>query len=97
MSAEDCREHIDRSEALGYETFTIGGEVEISRNRFKVNRPELLKDGLGPEVATKWDGDGHVARPQLQNWLDCIRTRNTPVEVGHRTVTICHLPILPAS
>ncbi|WP_166831874.1 prolyl hydroxylase family protein [Thalassoroseus pseudoceratinae] len=27
MSAEDCQEHIDRSEALGYETFTIGGEV----------------------------------------------------------------------
>ncbi|MCA9123323.1 MAG: hypothetical protein H6822_08235 [Planctomycetaceae bacterium] len=37
---------------------------------------------------------GHVARPHLKNWLDCIRNRgvpNAPVEVGHRTLTICHL------
>ncbi len=30
----------------------------------------------------------------IQNWLDCIKTRarpNAPVEVGHRSVTICHL------
>ncbi len=30
----------------------------------------------------------------MQNWLDCIRTRQRPVadvEIGHRSVTICHL------
>jgi hypothetical protein len=42
----------------------------------------------------KWKGGGHVARPHLENWLDAIRVGaplNAPVEVGHRTVTICHL------
>jgi hypothetical protein len=35
-----------------------------------------------------------VARPHIQNWIDCVKTRsqpNAPVEVGHRSVTICHL------
>lgn len=70
------------------------GVMEISRNRFTVDRPELIKDGPGPEVAAKWKGSGHVARPHLRNWLDCIRTRktpNAPVEIGHRTVSVCHL------
>ena len=34
------------------------------------------------------------ARPHVQNWLDCIKTRELPnadVEIGHRSVSICHL------
>jgi hypothetical protein len=30
----------------------------------------------------------------MQNWLDCIRSREKPVadvEIGHRTTTVCHL------
>ncbi len=30
----------------------------------------------------------------MQNWLDCIRSRKKPVadvEIGHRSVTVCHL------
>lgn len=30
----------------------------------------------------------------MQNWLDCIRSRDLPVadvEIGHRSVTVCHL------
>ena len=41
-----------------------------------------------------WIGKGIVARPHLQNWFDCIRSRQdpvAPVEVGHRSVTVCHL------
>lgn len=41
-----------------------------------------------------WKGKGIVAKPHLQNWLDCIKTRSdpaAPVEVGHRTISICHL------
>ena len=70
------------------------GTMKVSRNQFSVDPPELITSGPGPEIAARWEGDGHVARPHLQNWLECIRTRdipNAPVEVGHRTVTICHL------
>ena len=47
-----------------------------------------------PAVAALWRGKGIVARPHLQNWLDCIKTRETPiadVEAGHRAVNLCHL------
>ena len=32
--------------------------------------------------------------PHLRNWIDCIKSRatpNAPIEVGHRSVTVCHL------
>ncbi|GAB5439915.1 MAG: Gfo/Idh/MocA family oxidoreductase [Fuerstiella sp.] len=70
------------------------GSIKIRRNFFKLDKPELMSDPPDPIVAERWEGDGHVARPHLQNWLDCIRSRNqpnAPVEVGHRTVTVCHL------
>jgi len=34
------------------------------------------------------------AKWHLQNWLDCIRTRERPVgdvEIGHRSISVCHL------
>ena len=70
------------------------GVMKIRRNHFAVDPPDLINDAPGPEVAKKWSGSGHVARPHLQNWLDCIKTHgtpNAPIEVGHRTATICHL------
>lgn len=70
------------------------GVLKLRRNHFETDPPDLIKDGPDPSVAEKWKGGGHVARPHLDNWLDCIRTRgipNAPVEVGHRSVTVCHL------
>jgi predicted dehydrogenase len=74
------------------------GTLTMSRNRFSVNPPELAKDPPDPSVRDKWTGGRgggeSVARPHVQNWLDCIKTRgtpNSPVEAGHRTATLCHL------
>jgi predicted dehydrogenase len=70
------------------------GVIKLRRNHFETDPPDLVSNGPDPAVAEKWKGGGHVARPHLQNWLDCVGTRgvpNAPVEVGHRTVTICHL------
>ena len=41
-----------------------------------------------------WEGPGWIARPHIQNWLDCIKTREKPnadVEIGHRSISVCHL------
>jgi len=70
------------------------GRMVISRNRFRADPPDLVQNGPDPKVAQRWIGSGFVARPHLQDWLDCIRSRrqpNAPVEVGHRTATVCHL------
>jgi predicted dehydrogenase len=70
------------------------GKIEINRNKFTTNPPDLILHPPDRQLAAKWDGPGWIARDHVQNWLDCIRTRQRPnadVEIGHRTVTICHL------
>lgn len=70
------------------------GTMMIRRNQFRCNPPDLVRDPPDPSLARQWQGAGHVARPHLQNWLDCIQTRatpNAPINVGHRTASVCHL------
>lgn len=70
------------------------GRMYLSRNRVRTDPPELLQSQVDPDDAQQWIGKGNVARPHLENWIECIATRKTPrapVEVGHRTATVCHL------
>jgi predicted dehydrogenase len=74
----------------------VGSEckMEINRNRFATNPPDFVKDAPPVEEQGKWEGDGWIARPHIQNWLDCIKTRSLPnadVEIGHRSISVCHL------
>lgn len=69
------------------------GTMHVSRNRYTTD-PENLAPPPDPAEQAKWSGEGNVARPHLENWLACMRSRkqpNAPIEVGHRTATICHL------
>lgn len=76
------------------------GKLEINRNKFSSNPPEiaeeLRKQVNVAEEERKWSDELALwqARWHLQNWLDCIRSRERPVadvEIGHRSVTVCHL------
>ena len=66
------------------------GEVMVSRGgRIDTNPVELLQQPLMPSETHLYESKHHEG-----NWIDCIRTRKTPicdVEIGHRTATICHL------
>ncbi len=69
-------------------------KMEINRNRFATNPPDFVQNAPAPAVADKWEGDGWIARPHIQNWLDCIKSRELPnadVEIGHRSISVCHL------
>ncbi|MCE5267113.1 MAG: Gfo/Idh/MocA family oxidoreductase [Planctomycetaceae bacterium] len=76
------------------------GKLEINRNKFASNPKdiavELLKKVNEAEEEKKWADSTALwqAKWHLQNWLDCIRSREQPVataEIGHRSVTVCHL------
>jgi hypothetical protein len=70
------------------------GRMKIVRNGFAAFPRELISDSPDESAAEVWRKAGIVARPHLQNWLDCIKTRGepvAPVEVGHRSATVCHL------
>jgi predicted dehydrogenase len=87
---------------LELETGPMGGaifvgedcKIEINRNKFTTNPPDFVKDAPDPAEAEAWEGPGWIARPHIQNWLDCIRSRELPnadVEIGHRSISVCHL------
>ena len=76
------------------------GKLEINRNKFMSNpidiRDELLDkvDEAAEEV--KWSDQTALwqAKWHIQNWIDCIKSRERPVsdvEIGHRSIAVCHL------
>ena len=76
------------------------GKLEINRNKVTSNPPEIAAGILAAvdvaEEERKWSDELALwqARHHLQNWIDCMRTREKPVadvEIGHRSVTVCHL------
>ena len=76
------------------------GKLEINRNKVVSNPPEIAAGILAQvDVAAEeraWSDETALwqARQHLQNWLDCIRSRERPVadvEIGHRSITVCHL------
>lgn len=69
-------------------------KMEINRNRFATNPVDFVKNSPDPGGDKKWDTEDWTAGPHLANWLDCIKTRATPnadVEIGHRSISVCHL------
>ncbi|MCH5372597.1 MAG: Gfo/Idh/MocA family oxidoreductase [Planctomycetes bacterium] len=71
------------------------GKALMRRNLFETDPPELMVDPPDFEEALKpWNGVSVVPKPHIENWLACIKTRgtpNAPLEIGHRSVTACHL------
>ncbi len=76
------------------------GKLEVNRNKFNSNPPEIaaeLKKQVDvTEEERKWSDSLALwqARWHMQNWLDCIRSRQRPVsdvEIGHRSISVCHL------
>jgi predicted dehydrogenase len=70
------------------------GKIEIDRNKFEATPPDLVKNPPEAQKAEIWEGPGWQAKYHIQNWLDCIKTREKPVadvEIGHRSISVCHL------
>ena len=62
-----------------------GQKIEINRGTVKSNPKELAANAPADV--------GGKAVPHLQNWIDCIKSREdpiAPVEAGHRAVNLCH-------
>jgi len=67
------------------------GNLEINRNNLKANPESIISDA--PE-ADPPEGPTWIARPHIENFFDCMASRNRPnadVEIGHRSVSVCHL------
>ncbi|MBQ9874133.1 MAG: Gfo/Idh/MocA family oxidoreductase [Thermoguttaceae bacterium] len=67
------------------------GNLEINRNNLKANPESLIADAPEPDPP---EGPTWIARPHIENFFDCMASRERPnadVEIGHRSVSVCHL------
>ncbi len=65
------------------------GTMDVTRGRYRASAPELTAKPLADMKVQLYRSTSHSG-----NWIQCIKDRRDPVahaEVGHRSVTICHL------
>src|SRR5262249_53481153 len=65
------------------------GWVFVSRSRIGASNEDILKTPFSGSDTRLYESSDHHT-----NWLDCIQSRKRPicdVEIGHRSVTVCHL------
>jgi predicted dehydrogenase len=72
------------------------GRLELIRNNFRTDPPQMVKELPPPEEVQKWRDDIALwqAKYHMENWLNCMRTRERPcadVEIGHRSISVAHL------
>ena len=72
------------------------GKIDIWRNNFKIDAPGVTLDLPPEEEIAKWHDKRALWQAQyhMGYWLECIPTRKRPnadVEIGHRSVSVCHL------
>jgi predicted dehydrogenase len=72
------------------------GRIEIVRNDFRTDPPGMIKDLPPRSEVDKWRDSvaKWQAKYHMEEWLECMRSRKAPsadVEIGHRSVTVCHL------
>ncbi len=75
------------------------GKLEINRNKLTSNPSEIAEDIYKKvdkaEEEAKWGINGSCqATGHIQNWFDCMHTRQKPnadVEIGHRTISMAHV------
>jgi len=65
------------------------GKIFVDRGKFQATPEALGEEALGDKAIRLYVSSNH-----LQDWLNCIRSRKLPicdVEIGCRSVTVCHL------
>ncbi len=82
--------HLDGDRGPGLGAIFTGekGKIEINRDKVASNPKELLKD----KPATL--GGRHDTAFHVQNWIECIKSRNpcnADIEIGLRATTLCYL------
>ena len=63
--------------------------IFVDRGNIHASHERLLVEPLAGNPTRLYASNDHMG-----NWLDCLRSRKRPIcdiEIGHRSVTVCHL------
>jgi hypothetical protein len=70
----------------------VDGWIFVTRGKIEASSPELLSKPLAGSAERLY-----VSKSHLGNFIECLRTRKQPicdVEIGHRSVSVCHLGVI---
>jgi predicted dehydrogenase len=80
---------ISNKEKLGVTFEGTEGKIYVDRGKLEAEPKSLLDSKIGPDGIHVYKSDDH-----FRNFIDCVISRQptaAPVEVAHRSITICHL------
>jgi predicted dehydrogenase len=80
---------VSDKEKMGVTFLGTTGKIYVDRGKLEADPKSLLDSKIGPDEIHLYTSDDH-----FRNFIDCVISRQptaAPVEVAHRSITICHL------
>ncbi len=80
---------VSNTEKMGVTFQGTAGNIYVNRGALEANPKDLLDSKIGPNGIHLYASTNH-----FRNFIDCVISREptaAPVEVAHRSITICHL------
>jgi predicted dehydrogenase len=80
---------ISNKEKMGVTFIGTKGKIYADRGKHDAEPKSILDSKIGPDEVHLYKSDDH-----FRNFIDCVISRGptaAPVEVAHRSITICHL------
>ena len=80
---------VSNKEKMGVTFEGSKGTIYVDRGKLEADPKSLLDSQIGPSEIHLYKSDDH-----FKNFIDCVISRQptaSPVEVAHRSITICHL------
>ena len=80
---------VSNKEEMGVTFEGSKGTIYVDRGKLEADPKSLLDSRIGPAEIHLYKSDDH-----FKNFIDCVISRQptaAPVEVAHRSITICHL------
>ena len=80
---------ISNKEKMGVTFEGSKGTIYVNRGKLEADPKSILDSKIGPDGIHLYKSDNHY-----RNFIDCVISREptaAPVEVAHRSITICHL------
>lgn len=70
------------------------GEIFVNRGKLESKPGEIIKQPIGDDQIHLYKSPGGGHGGHRQDWVNCVRSRkqpNCPIEIGARTIAVCHL------
>jgi predicted dehydrogenase len=78
----------------GVTFFGSEGELFVNRGKLESTPEEIIKTEIGEDEIHLYESPGGSHGGHRQDWINCVLSRKQPccpIEVGARTVAVCHL------